>query len=195
LLAGGASRRLGGIPKGLELVGQSRIIDHVRRALEAVTPDLLLVANDPGAAEWQPGVALLSDVRPGAGGLAGIETALGTGRDALVVAWDMPFVAPELLAALAKRGRSLRVDAVVPESESPHGIEPFCAFYSARLLPALAGFLAGGGRAAHDFLNQTDRIDRMPLAEVKRFGDPPRLFFSVNTADDLARARALAAAQ
>src|SRR5688572_22108027 len=46
VLAGGASRRLAGIPKGLELVGGSRVIDRVANALRAVSNDLLLAAND-----------------------------------------------------------------------------------------------------------------------------------------------------
>jgi molybdopterin-guanine dinucleotide biosynthesis protein A len=171
------------------------MIDRVRQALEQATPELLLVANDLQASEWLPGVAIVADLHRGAGGLAGVEAALATGRDALVAAWDMPFVTPELLSELSVRGRSPEVDVVIPESESPHGWEPFCAFYSARLFPTLARFLDGGGRAAHDFLRQTARVERMPLREVERFGDPARLFFSVNTAEDLARARAMAVAQ
>ena len=47
ILAGGQATRYGGLPKGLELVRGVRIIDRVRAALEPVTDDLLLVANDP----------------------------------------------------------------------------------------------------------------------------------------------------
>src|SRR6188768_632816 len=52
VLAGGASRRFGGTPKGLERVGSTRIIDRVASALRGVTADLLLAANDPAATAW-----------------------------------------------------------------------------------------------------------------------------------------------
>ena len=195
MLAGGASRRLGGALKGLEVLGDRRVIDRVAAALQAVTPELLLVANHPDASRWLPGVAVAMDLHPGAGGLAGVETALSRGSDALVVAWDMPFVTPTLLSALLSAARTHDADVAAPESESPHGIEPFCAFYSARILPSLSTFLSHGGGAAADFLRDVPRLHRMPVAEVERLGDPRRFFFSVNTPADLERARAMAAAQ
>jgi molybdopterin-guanine dinucleotide biosynthesis protein A len=195
VLAGGASRRLAGALKGLELLGDRRVIDRVAAALQAVTPQLLLVANHPGASHWLPGVAVAADLHPGAGGLAGVETALSRGGDALVVAWDMPFVTPTLLNALLSAARAHDADVAAPESESPYGLEPFCAFYSARILPSLSMFLSGGGGAAGDFLRDVPRLYRMPLAEVERLGDPRQFFFSVNTPADLERARVMATAR
>src|SRR5688572_12312094 len=64
VLAGGSSRRFAGTPKGLEVVGDRRIIDRVAGTLQAVTPKLLLVANDSDAARWLPGVAVVSDLHP-----------------------------------------------------------------------------------------------------------------------------------
>src|SRR5207249_4052712 len=87
VLAGGRGSRLGGVPKGLERVGGARLLDRVASALGDVTRDLLLVANDSDAASWLPGVPVVADRHPGAGGMAGIEAALAGGRDALVVAW------------------------------------------------------------------------------------------------------------
>lgn len=192
VLAGGASRRLGGAPKGLEIVGDSRIIDRVAAALRPVTNEILLVANDPDAGHWLPGVAVLSDLHVGGGGLAGVEAALSRGRNVLVVAWDMPFITTDLLQAVLDAARAHEADVAVPESESPYGFEPFCAFYSARVLTALSSFLRQGGGAARDFLRRLPRVHRMPLADVERVGDPRLLFFSVNTVEDLQRARAMA---
>lgn len=181
-----------GAPKGLELVGDRRVIDRVATELRTVAPELLLVANDPDATRWLPGVAVLSDLHPGAGGMAGVEAAVTHAGDALVVAWDMPFVSATLLRALLKAARERDADVALPESVSPYGFEPFCAFYSARILPSLSAFFASGGGAARDFLGQVTRVYRMPLAEVEQHGDPRRLFFSVNTREDLERAREMA---
>jgi len=151
----------------------------------------VIVANDASAVEWLPGVAVLADRLSGAGGLAGVDAALATGRDALVVAWDMPFVTSQVLEAIVTRAMATDADVVVPESESPFGFEPFCAFYSARTGPALSAFLAGGGRAPRDFLARLTRVERLSISEVSRLGDVRRMFLSVNSPDDLATARAL----
>ena len=63
ILAGGGATRFGGAPKGLQVVEGARIIDRVAAALREATDELLLVANDPGAAAWLPGVRTVADVR------------------------------------------------------------------------------------------------------------------------------------
>lgn len=144
---------------------------------------------------WLPGVAVLSDLHPGAGGLAGVEAALSLGRDTLVVAWDMPFVSPRLLESLVDAAVAHDADAAIPDSESPYGFEPFCAYYSARILPHLSAYLRAGGGAARDFIRQVPRVRRIPLTDTVRVvgGDPRQLFLSVNTPDDLEQARAMVA--
>lgn len=182
------------MPKGLEQVGGVRGIDRVAAALGQVTPELVLIANDPAASGWLPGVAVLSDLHPGAGGLAGVEAALTRGRDALVVAWDMPFVTAALLQTLIDAAQGSDADVALPESESPYGFEPFCAYYSARVRESLLAFLEAGGGAARDFLRTLPRVHLVSTADTARLGDPKRLFFSVNTPEDLERARAMAKA-
>lgn len=192
MLAGGAGRRLGGIAKGLERVGDTRIIDRVASCLRAVTPELLLVANDPDAERWLDGVPVARDRHPGTGGLAGVEAALGTGRDVLVVAWDMPFVTPPVLRLLLDTARMRDADVVVPQSESPHGFEPFCGYYAHRVAAPLSRFLESGGGAAGDFIATLETAHYLPTADLATLGDPARIFFSVNTPADLERARAMA---
>lgn len=82
---------------------------------------------------------------------------------------------------------------MVPESDSPHGIEPFCAWYAGRCRSAAEGFLAAGGGPARDFVDALPTVVRVPTEDVARFGDPRTMFLSVNTPGDLARARAIAA--
>jgi molybdopterin-guanine dinucleotide biosynthesis protein A len=193
VLAGGASRRMGGSPKGLEVVGKHRIIDRVAAALRDACGEVILAANDPEAASWLPGVPVVADIHPGAGGMAGVEAALQRSGTALVVAWDMPFVPARLLAEIVRLAGDTTADLVLPQSDSPYGFEPFCALYDARALPALTAFLANGGGAARDFVARIERVHRIPLRDVSAFGDPATMFLSVNTTQDLARARTIAA--
>ncbi|HEX8725422.1 MAG TPA: molybdenum cofactor guanylyltransferase [Gemmatimonadaceae bacterium] len=191
ILAGGANRRFGS-PKGLARVGGVRIVDRVAAALRAVTADLLLVANASDAGAWLPGVPVIADAVPGAGGLSGVHAALThMRRPALVVAWDMPFVSAPLLRALAQRCAEEHADACFAESPSPVGLEPFCACFAPSCLPALEAALASGRTGGAEFARALPRASWLRADEVATFGDPARLFLSVNTAADLARAEAL----
>lgn len=191
ILAGGAASRYGGLPKGLERVGGRRIIDRVADALADVTDDLLLIANDPAAPHWLPGIRVRQDLVPNAGGLGGIHAALHhAASPVLVVAWDMPFVPSGLLARLRELGDS--ADVAVPESGSRRGVEPLCAFYAPSCLPAIDRSLADDDRRVVGFHAHV-RVARLPADEVSAFGDPDLLFMNVNTPDDLVRAETHAA--
>lgn len=192
ILAGGAATRLGGIPKGLEIVGGRRILDRIIDALHAALgTDPLLIANDPAAATWSSGLDVFPDRYPGTGPLGGIATALeAADGPVLCVAWDMPFLDPGLLRHVA--AGLADADVSIPESEGPRGVEPLAAAYAPSALPPIRHSLALGLLTAVGF-HATIRLARTPLALVRSFGDPARLFFNVNTAADLARARDWAA--
>jgi molybdopterin-guanine dinucleotide biosynthesis protein A len=191
VLAGGTASRYGGLPKGLELVAGSRIIDRVADVLNATTDTLLLVANDPGAAAWLPGVRVVADVLTRQGSLGGIHAALvHASTPVLVVAWDMPFVRPDLLARLRDLGED--ADLVVPESASHRGMEPLCAWYGPRCVPAIERAIASGDRRVIGFFEDV-RVARLPRDEVAAFGDPDWMFMNVNSPDELVRAEAYAA--
>ncbi len=193
ILAGGRSTRYGGLPKGLERVRGERIIDRVRAALEPVVDDLLLIANDPAASDWLPGVRCESDVLRDVGSIAGIHAALAhSGSAVLVVAWDMPFVPTALLRALRDAGRD--ADAAVPESDSRRGLEPLCAYYAPACLAAIEARVAAGDRRVVAFYDDV-RVARVSAERVAELGDPAFLFMNVNTPEerDLAEAHAATA--
>lgn len=167
------------------------MLDRVASALRAETDSLLLVANDGAADSWLPGVPRISDLEPGRGPLAGIHAALlHAGTTVLVIAWDMPFVSRALLAALRRRATLADV-AVVPES-APGRLEPTCALYTPGCASPIERWLGSGRSGAAAFLDQCDGVRRVVAAEVERFGDPTRLFFSINTPAALQQAEALA---
>ena len=188
VLAGGLSTRYGGLPKGLERVRGVRIIDRVRAALEPVVDDLLLIANDDRASEWLPDVPCAGDVLRDVGSVAGIHAALvHAGTPVVVVAWDMPFVPPELLRTLRDAGQDS--DAAVPESDSRRGLEPLCAYYSPACTGAIERRIAAGDRRVIAFYDDV-RVARVPAEVVSQFGDPALLFMNVNTPEERVRAEA-----
>src|SRR5688500_14544495 len=192
VLAGGAARRYSGRPKGLLDVGGRRILDRVADAVAAVTgAPPLLVANAAEAASWRPDLQTVPDVRPGCGALGGIYTAVSSGNGpVLCVAWDMPFVPPELLRTLVGGFMRGGYDAFLPASGGRRGVEPLCAVYGPACGPAIARRLDAGELQAISFHDDV-RIGILSLAQVQEFGDPEELFFNVNTPDDLAQAEAV----
>ena len=188
ILAGGEATRYDRRPKGLELVGGRRIVDRVAEALrESTGHDPILVANVADAAAWLPGLRVVGDVDAGAGSLGGLLTAVTAApAPVLCVAWDMPFVAAGLLRELAE-GLAAGFDAFLPGSDSRRGVEPMCAAYGPACGPAIAAALARGDRRAIAFHPEV-KVGILPLDRVRRWGDPERLFFNVNSPDDLLKA-------
>ena len=190
ILAGGQASRMGGTPKGLLPVGGIRILDRLIAAFEEALGGLpLLVANAPDAGSWSSGLRVVADRIAGGGTLAGLHTAvLEAPAPVVAVAWDMPFVTPGLIAALAQGLGS--ADVVIPASGGRRGVEPLCAGYGPATGPAMAAALERGDLRAIAF-HEAVRVRIIPEAELLAFGDPGRLFFNVNTPEDLVRANGM----
>jgi molybdopterin-guanine dinucleotide biosynthesis protein A len=187
LLAGGASRRFGGRPKGLALLDGERIADRALAALRAATTSQVILANNPAAPGWFPRERVVADDVPGLGPLGGLASALraANGAPVLVVAWDMPFVTAGLLLELRRRGEA-GASAVVPVHGAEGWAEPLCAWYAAAGLATCRALLESGARRAGALFDALPGATSIGDAELASFGDPSRLFTSVDTPDLLA---------
>jgi molybdenum cofactor guanylyltransferase len=187
LLAGGASSRFGGVPKGIHQCGGQRLADYSLGALSAVCDEIVVAANDPCASDWFPQHRIVADQDESRGGLAALVTALraADGHNLLVCAWDMP-----LVSVVALRGiqRALLGDvvAVVP-LHANGGREPLCAAYRSSLLPIGERLMAQGERAAHA-LTAGQRVHDWVIETELPHGAAQTVFFNVNTPADLSRA-------
>ena len=157
-----------------------------------MTKDVVLISNSAEADHWLSGVRVVRDVRPERGSLVGIHTALSvTGIRTLVLAWDMPFITPELLEFLVERSEGERF-AVIPES--PSGLEPFCALFTPACLPLIEQAIDEGDLRATALPFRFPSFTRVPSSDIAVIDDPARLFFNVNSAADLAKAEAMVGA-
>jgi molybdopterin-guanine dinucleotide biosynthesis protein A len=95
----------------------------------------------------------------------------------------MPFVPRALLLALRRLGEQ-GFDVAVPESGSPRGFEPLCAYYSPACLPAIERCLDAGKLRVIAFFDDV-RVGRLSADSVRTYGDPEHNFFNVNRPDDL----------
>jgi molybdenum cofactor guanylyltransferase len=187
LLAGGASSRFGGVPKGLALVKEVRIADRALIALKGATDVQIVVSNDPAAEEWFPSLPVVADAEPGLGPLAGIATALrvAEGAAVIVLAWDMPFVTAPLLRGMRALGE-LDGAAVIPVHGAGRIPEPLCAYYPPAALETCLRLLAAEERRASALAEALPRIVTIPERLLEDHGDLERLFMSVDTPEQLA---------
>jgi len=190
IVAGGASSRFGGLAKGLFRVGGERIVDRIANALRPAVDSIAIVSSAPDANTWLEGAAVWRDERDGRASIIGIHTALVHADRVMVVAWDMPFVTEQLVGALVDR-LTPAASAVVPLG--PHGPEPMCALYTRECLAPLEAALETGDLRMTAFVERLPGAVRLPTEEIARIGDPARLFFNVNTPEDLALAEKMAA--
>jgi len=150
---------------------------------------LLLVANADDATTWLPGTPTVRDTRTERGSLVGIHTALSAGGDdAVVVAWDLPFVTQSLIRLLREK-LTPPVFAAIPETSE---LQPFCAAYSRRCLPIVEAALDAGELRVSALIDSLPLVRRIGISELAKIGDPDRLFYNVNSPADLARAEAMA---
>ena len=189
--AGGRSVRMGGEPKALLEIGGRRLVERVALVLEQVTDDLLVVTNTPELFGWL-GLPMVPDAFPDSGSLGGIYSGLkaASGESAFTVACDMPFLSPAVARLVASRAGL--ADVVVPKV-GPH-YETLHACYGRACLGPMERRLASGRLKITGFWDEV-RVLAIGEEEIAPLADPSIVFSNVNTPEDLARARALAAAE
>lgn len=178
VLAGGASSRFGGKPKGL--------IPLAGRAMALRAADLLLqfcsrvvIEAPPNAGYEVLGLPLVHAAAEhnGKGPLAGLAAGLAAGGPRIAFApCDMPLLTPEIFKAM--------IEACGPVSgvyaATSKGVEPLVAILNAGMRPALLEALES------DNLPRTHVVLDAAGARQMDFADPAP-FENVNTPEDLAR--------
>ena len=193
IFAGGRATRLAGENKALLDFGGAPIVSRILAALGPLVDERLLLANDAALAE-QEDVRLVFDPSPHAGVLpalaAGLEAA--EGELCLAVAGDMPFVSRGLFEYLLEVQQQFDADVVMPRSAG--FLEPMHAVYRRRpTLQAIRAALARGEQRMISYLSAV-RVREIDEAEWRPIDSRGTAFFNINTPQDLAEARRIAAA-
>jgi molybdopterin-guanine dinucleotide biosynthesis protein A len=191
--AGGESRRMGQDKALLPFQGRT-LIERVLDRASHLADELLVTTNKPENYAFL-GLRLVADVIPGRGALGGLYTALSAATQPLVavVACDMPFVSPELLAferdLLLKEG----YDAAIPRTSG--GTEPFHAVYRREgCLPHVEAVIQADKWRVDAWYAKANV--RLLSPEETRPYDPRGLaFWNVNTPEELAEAEKMASSE
>ena len=191
VLAGGRGARLGQPKPLVELGGRALICHPLAAARESALPTV--VVTKPGASLPRLGCEVLFEsegsLHPLCGVVAALKLAERRGyRRVVAIACDMPFVTGPLLAWLASHGESEK--ALVPRVDGR--LQPLLARYPTSQRAMLSAAL----RQECSLGDAVRRLDAAIAGEAQlaRFGDPTRLCFNVNDAEDLRAARELLAA-
>jgi molybdopterin-guanine dinucleotide biosynthesis protein A len=187
ILAGGQSRRMGQNKALLSSPGREQVtfVERLAALLRPLCAEMLLVARDQtAAAEYTalPGVRIVTDIVPGVGPLMGLYSGLrATSTDhAIVLAVDMPFVQPAMLAYLLALPRHEAI--IVPVVNGVPQV--LLAIYPRSILPIIESRLLEGRRDPRSLLDSipVTYLDESQLLQI----DPTlRSFVGVNTPEEL----------
>ncbi len=179
VLAGGESRRMGSDKAFLPINGLP-MIEHVIRALRTVCGHIIVVTNSPRDYERYD-VEVAGDALNSRGSLVGLYSGLLQSSDDqnLVVACDMPFLSPGLLAYMARISADYQV--VLPRVGD--FIEPLHALYRRDLLPIIEERLRRDERRIRDLFTGL-RIRYVTGTEIDAFDPSRRSFINVNTREE-----------
>lgn len=181
ILAGGKSSRMAG-NKLLLPLGGSTVIGMLLSSLTGLFSECIIVTDHPDAYRDWP-VRLTADIvcGPQKNSLTGIHAglSLSTKPYNLVVAGDMPFVAPGLIRFLAAQCNGY--DVIIPR-QGEH-FQPLCAVYHKNCLPHIAARLAGKQYKIIDFFPDV-RLRSVDAAELMPYDRELLSFFNVNTPED-----------
>lgn len=173
-----------GQDKALLLFEGSTLIDRVLAVARAVTPSVRIVGS---AHKFQDFAATVEDQFPDHGPLGGIHTALRSSDcdSNLILAVDMPYLQPPLLAYLLEQARLSKATVTVPRGKDSW--QPLCAVYRREFAdlaePALR---AGRNRIDSLFAQISTRV--IDESELASHGFSPDMFRNLNTPEEFERA-------
>ena len=188
VLAGGRGSRMGGADKGLQPLQGRPLVAHVLERLAPQVGPLLINANRNLETYRAFGHPVLPDADgefngPLAGLLAGLKAC--TTPWLLAVPCDSPLLPADLGARLLVAAEAAGAELALPECAEAAGqaprLQPVFCLLRASLAPALADYLAQGGRKLESWMRAQSHV----VVPFER-PDDVRAFFNANTVDELA---------
>jgi len=179
ILSGGRATRMGGVDKGLVLLREQPLIQHVIQRIQPQVDEIWINANRKLPHYRALGIPVLTDEHPDfIGPLAGFYVGLKqtSGPYLLTVPCDSPNLPHDLAARLLNRLISSHADIAVAASDGhAHPVVSLC---KTTVLTSLTDFISAGERKVSLWQKQQAYV------EVD-FSDVPQAFINLNTHDDV----------
>lgn len=180
ILSGGQSSRMG-TDKAFIRLGNKTLIEHTCELIREYCREILISTNKRNK-YLLPEHRIIADEIKGLGPIGGIYTCLkysGT-KDNLVVAVDIPFINSGLIQYLLSF--TGEAELVIPCIRGA-SMEPLCAVYSKSVVKYLEAMIAEKDLKVQHLMNHCNTKVVQISKELDFYDD--RLFFNVNTPDDL----------
>jgi molybdopterin-guanine dinucleotide biosynthesis protein A len=182
ILAGGSSKRFGGITKANVVIDGETIISRIISTISDFFDEIIIVTNKPEEFQEYIKYKIVKDQFLKAGPLGGIHAALKTSsEDAIFVfAGDMPFLNKEIISDQINEFNKRGHDVFIPKVDQ--FVEPLHAIYRKSALNHLEKFLLEGkSRAVRDFLSEVNvGYFQLPKTEKTKLA-----FANINSPSDL----------
>jgi molybdopterin-guanine dinucleotide biosynthesis protein A len=184
ILAGGASKRFGGITKANFVIGGRTIISGIICTIKDLFSEIIIVTNTPSEFRDYIQYKIIEDQYHKAGPLGGIHAALkSSSEDAIFVfAGDMPFLNEEIIKEQINEFCKGAYDVIIPKVDQL--IEPLHAIYRKSVLKDLERFMSEGKtRAVRDFLLDVN-VGYLQIPKTKTSN---LAFTNINSPSDIAK--------
>lgn len=187
ILSGGKNTRMKANKAFLE-VGQQKLIETITNVLQESCAQVIIVTNEPQLYQYL-GVKVTIDVIPGLGPLSGMHAGLLVSpyHYNFIVACDMPFVEADLVRYLLDGADGY--DLVVPRVGGH--LQPLHAVYAKSCIPYIEECLHRRIFKIIDFYHQV-RVKYVEEDKISQLVDLSKVFYNVNTPQELAHARKMA---
>ncbi|MBV1877252.1 MAG: molybdenum cofactor guanylyltransferase [Pseudomonadales bacterium] len=151
ILSGGKGKRMGYIDKGLVLLNNKPLVEHVLDRIQPQVDEIILSCNQNKQVYQKFGLPLVSDQYPGdTGPLAGILSAANiiTSPLCFITACDMPYLPNNLIEKLATQLDEHAAITVSVEGQ----LQPLASVIRTRELATITAFLNSGQRSIKKWL-------------------------------------------
>ena len=180
ILSGGLATRMNGVDKGLVLLQNKPLVQHVIKHIASQTNEIFINANREIAQYRSFGYPVLQDEMSGfLGPLAGFSLGLNYAKYdyILTVPCDSPLLPLDLVQRLMNQLQKSEADIAVASSQG--SVHPVFCLCKKNLLPSLTEYLANGERRVSAWQKSQRYI------EVD-FSDCNDAFVNLNSPEDLA---------
>ncbi|GAC1431164.1 MAG: molybdenum cofactor guanylyltransferase [Ktedonobacteraceae bacterium] len=186
ILAGGRSIRMGRDKALLPLPDNANttFVEHLVTVLAAQCSEVVLVVRSQAQAVLyeHPGISIVTDDTPDVGPLMGLYTGLHTihASHALVMAVDMPYVQPEMVAFLLSQPLDETSLLMPVVNDIP---QVLFAVYPRAILPIIEERLHAGRRDPRSLLDVVP-VQYIGEAQLREIDPQLRSFVNMNTPED-----------
>lgn len=184
ILAGGKSSRMGFDKQFIRMKGKL-VVEYQLEVLSKLFGEIIIVTNKPE--EYKDcGCKLVNDELTDFGPLGGIHAALKASSSSFsyFIACDMPFINEEFILFMKNKLKEAKPKPQAVVTRFGNWIEPFNAYYSKDLLPAILEAYEGKQNKISLVLEKSEVL-YIAEAQARSFSPDWDMFTNINTRKDL----------